>query len=103
MIQKVLQLVHDHYKEKLNLTDIAADLYINTSYLSRRFREEIGLSFSDYLIKYRVEVAKTLLYKYRDWSMQRIAEEAGFNSQNYFCRAFKKLTGLSPKEYQNQL
>ncbi|CCQ98661.1 Response regulator containing CheY-like receiver domain and AraC-type DNA-binding domain [[Clostridium] ultunense Esp] len=103
MIQKVLQIVHDHYKEKLNLSEIASELHINTSYLSRRFREDIGLSFSDYLLKYRIEVAKTLLHKNRDWSMQRIAEEAGFNSQNYFSSAFKKLTGLSPKEYQNQL
>ena len=58
VINAVIKLVRKHYKEPLKLSSIAEDLHINVSYLSRLFREEVGVNFSDYLLHFRIENAK---------------------------------------------
>ncbi len=100
LIQQVINQVQHRYFEQIRLSDIAKELHMNTSYLSRRFSEELGTSFSDYLLNYRIEVAKKLL-KEKDWSIQRVAEETGFNSQHYFSTVFKRHTRMSPKNFRN--
>ena len=101
LIQKVVKKVKQSYREPLKLSDIAVELHINPSYLSRRFGEELGVSFSDFLLNYRIKMAEVLLVKNRHWSIQRIADETGFNSQHYFSTAFKKVMNKSPKDYRN--
>ncbi|MBO8173542.1 MAG: AraC family transcriptional regulator [Bacillaceae bacterium] len=100
IIHQVIKRVQKRYAEQLRLSDVAKELHINNSYLSRRFSEEMGISFSDYLLNYRIEVAQKFL-KEKDWSIQRVAEETGFNSQHYFSTVFKKQTGKTPKDYRN--
>lgn len=100
LIQKVLNHIHQHFGERLHLFDLAESFHINASYLSRRFREEVGMSFSDYLIHYRIHMAKHYMLTKRDWSISRIAEETGFNTSHYFSKMFKKVTNLSPKEFR---
>lgn len=102
VVHEVIQLVKNNYKMSLKLSEIAMKLHINASYLSRLFSEEVGSSFSDYLLNYRIEKAKSLLLLQKNWSIQRIAEECGFNSQHYFSNAFKKITNCTPKEYRNK-
>ncbi|WP_339060380.1 DNA-binding response regulator [Tepidibacillus marianensis] len=99
-IQQVIEKVKEQYKEQINLADIAKELHINASYLSRKFSEELNTSFSEYLNQFRIEIAKKLLVEQKNWTIQRVSEECGFNSQHYFSTAFKKLTTLSPKDYR---
>lgn len=100
LIQKVLNHIHEHFPEKLNLSDLAQEFHINASYLSRRFSEEVGMSFSDYLIQYRIQMAKHFMLAKRDWSISRVSAEAGFNTSHYFSKMFKKITNLTPKEFR---
>lgn len=102
VISEVIKLVKKHYKEPLKLASIAENLHINISYLSRLFREEVGVNFSDYLLHYRIENAKKLLIQNKNWTILRVAEECGFNSQHYFSNAFKKIVSCTPKEYRNK-
>ncbi len=102
VIRKVIELVKYQYKDPLKLSSIAEKLHINVSYLSRLFREEVGVNFSDYLLHFRVDRAKKLLIRNKDWSILRIAEESGFNSQHYFSNAFKKIVRCTPKEFRNK-
>jgi two-component system response regulator YesN len=101
VIQKVMTIVKERYSEALKLYDLSQELYINPNYLSRLFSEEVGVPFSEYLLHYRVEMAKVLLHKQKYWSMQRIAEECGFNSQHYFSTTFKRLTNTTPLKYRH--
>lgn len=101
LVQKVVKKVEQSYGQPLKLSDIAEEIHINPSYLSRRFGEEMGVSFSDFLLNCRIEMARVLLIKNRHWSIQRVAEETGFNSQHYFSTAFKKTVNRTPKEYRN--
>lgn len=101
VIQKVIRIVKERYSEPLKLSDLSQELFINPNYLSRLFSEEVGVPFSDYLLHYRVDMAKVLLHKQKNWSMQRIAEECGFNSQHYFSTTFKRLTNTTPLKYRH--
>ncbi len=102
VVRSVIQVVKEQYKEPLRLSLIAESFHINVSYLSRLFREEVGVNFSDFLLNYRIEHAKRLLIQNRNWSILRVAEECGFNSQHYFSNAFKRIVRCTPKEYRNR-
>ncbi|GAE26740.1 DNA-binding response regulator [Halalkalibacter wakoensis JCM 9140] len=100
VVQKMIRIVQSSYQDSLKLSDIAKELHMNANYMSRLFSEEVGKSFSDYLLGYRIEMAKSLLVKHKDWSIQRVAEDCGFNSQHYFSTTFKKLVNQTPKAFR---
>lgn len=78
-------------------------LYMNTDYISKQFIQEIGIRYTAYLCKLRIDKAKTLIPMLGKKRLHRVAEEIGFgNSPQYFSRIFKKNTGLTPTEYLNQ-
>lgn len=99
-MQEVLSIIREEYHEKLSLSFVANRIHLNANYLSRKFYEEIGIGFADYLNAYRLEMAKKLLINQRDMSMAVIAEKAGFNSQHYFSAMFKKQFGVTPSEFR---
>lgn len=103
VIEKLITIIKERYQEPLRLTNLAEEFHFNPNYLSRLFSEEVGMSFSEFLLQYRIEMAKKLLAKQRDWSIHRIAESCGFSSQHHLSSSFKKHTQLSPSEYRNSV
>ncbi|MHC0039512.1 response regulator transcription factor [Pseudoneobacillus sp. C159] len=99
LVSEAIKIIHDQYNEKINLSSVANDIHVNPSYLSRRFSEEVGKSFSDYLIDYRIEMAKTLLHN-DQLTISQIAEMVGFNTLHYFSSIFKQKTGSTAKNYR---
>ena len=73
----------------------------NSKYISRRFREEIGVSFSGYLQSCRIHHACNLLME-TDRSVQEIAFGVGYRDALYFSKVFRKNVGMSPSEYRKQ-
>lgn len=84
---------------ELSLTKIAHLFFISSSYLSRIFKKETGISFIDYLTKLRIDEAMLLL-KNTDLMVYEVSEKVGIFDPNYFSTCFKKYTGLSPSEYR---
>ena len=70
-------------------------------YLSTKFKKETGMTLSQYIQEQKIGKAKSLL-KSTDRSILEIATYLGFSSQGYFQNVFKKLTGMTPKDYRNQ-
>ncbi len=99
IVSEALSVIHNNYMHKLNLSTVANEIHVNSSYLSRKFSEEVKMSFSDYLIDYRVEVAKTLLSK-ENYSISEIAELVGINSLHYFSSIFRRKVGMTAKNYR---
>lgn len=87
------------YKEDLTLQNAANEFKISPTYLSKLLRQELGLSFIDYLTQVRTKNAIMLLND-PFIKMYEVAEKVGYNSQHYFCTAFKKMMGISPIEYR---
>lgn len=93
------------YEEpELTLSELARRLSTNTSVLSKVVNQGFGMSFNDYINQFRVNALINLLKKgeHKKQTLLGIAYDCGFNSKATFNRAFKKMTGLSPKDWLSQ-
>lgn len=93
------------YEEpELTLSELARRLSTNTSVLSKVVNQGFGMSFNDYINQFRVNAVIDLLKKgeHKKQTLLGIAFDCGFNSKATFNRAFKKMTGLSPKDWLSQ-
>lgn len=100
IVAQARQYIYAHYAERdLDLTQVAANIGCNPSYLSRTMKQELGISFKDYLTMLRIRKAKNLM-RDRGLSLNQIAEKVGYSNQHYFSAAFKNCQGVSPSEYR---
>lgn len=102
LVQSSLKAIHKRFADKISLSDIASEVHANPTYLSRKFHEEVGVSFTEYLIQYRIHTAKRLLLANHNWTISDVAENSGFSSQNYFSTLFRKIEGISPTEFRDK-
>ena len=86
--------------ETICLNDVAAHVELNPSYFSNLFKAEMGMNFSEYLMKIRMEKAMQLLRNPKI-RIYEIGSMVGYEDAVSFGRAFKKFVGMSPKEYRN--
>jgi AraC-like DNA-binding protein len=100
-IKKCRDYVASHYRNKIYLEDAASEIGISSSHLSHLFKNEMGITFQDYVNRIRVNKACNLL-KYSDVPIAMIAEYVNFPNQSYFGKIFKKEIGMTPKEYRNR-
>ena len=98
-VEFVQKYVEEHYMDEVILGDLALVAHVSPSYLSTRFKKETGASFTEYLIRYRVNKAKNLL-KEKQNRCREVAENVGYKDYAQFSKIFKKYVGVSPKEYQ---
>jgi two-component system response regulator YesN len=96
----VMNYIHDRYTQDIRLEDVAAYVGLSPSYFSRMFKETYGMTFIDALTQIRIEEAKKRLNKGE--SVKEVAYSVGYHDPNYFTRIFKKVTGISPREYREQ-
>ena len=87
---------------KISIQDIAEDLGVSPSYLSRIFKRKVGLSPHEFLLYRRLERAKILLLN-TQLSIERIAEESGFNSHSHLTRYFSDYMGMPPSKYRKHM
>lgn len=100
IVKQAISYMEQHYKEKLQLTDVAEKVYVSHWHLSKLLNST-GKSFSDVLNEIRIENAKELM---EDSSLHiaDISEKVGFADTAHFSRVFKKYTGMSANEYRNR-
>ena len=92
------EYIYAHLKERITIEDLADELGVSASYLSRLFKKETGDSVSDYIRRQKIEMAKNLL-QYSEYSMIDIANRLSFSSQSHFIQQFREYTGMTPKKY----
>ena len=84
----------------LRITDIAARLATNRTYISAIVKSLSGDNFSNMINGYRIRYAQKLMLEHPEKSVTEIAEESGFSSRSAFYRNFKEMTGMSPAEWK---
>ena len=100
-IERCMDYISKHYKEKIYLKDMADSLGISSTYLSRIFSRETGMQLQDYINQFKVERAANLLI-YSEETIAYISEYVNFPSQSYFGKMFRKYKHMTPREYRER-
>lgn len=99
-IQKLQKYIEEHSHENISLEILSERVGLSPIYISRIFKERLGVNYIDFLTECRIEKAKKLL-RDPDKSIKEIAIDVGYHEPNYFSKVFKKVTSQSPKEYRH--
>ena len=100
---KVTAYILENYsKENLSISMIASNMYLSPNYLSLMFKQETGKTINQFITETRIERAKELL-KNEKLTLSNISLKVGYHDANYFSKAFKRETGISPKAYRENL
>lgn len=99
LVQQVIQYVEENIYDNITREEAANYVYINSSYLSRLFKEVTGESFSTYVLNKKMDIAIHLLQVERVM-VYEVADRLGYKDPSYFARVFRKHTGKSPSDYQ---
>jgi two-component system response regulator YesN len=99
VVRVAKEYIDNHYNEDISLERVADEIPVSPTYLSRLLKQEIGVSFIEYLTQVRIQKAIQLM---NDPAVKiyEIAECVGYSSQHYFCNVFKKVLNMSPEEYR---
>lgn len=98
-VQRALLYIDMNLASPISTRDIAQEQFLTPNYLSSCFKQEVGVSISDYLLERRVRLACQLLST-TQLSIQEIAAKTGMGDASYFSKQFKRLMGQSPLKYR---
>ena len=98
-VQKAICFIHDHLASEVTLEEIANAANMSRASLSLNFKMVTGIAPYEYLIIRRIEYALNLLRE-TNMSIMEISENCGFNNLANFNRVFKKMNGMTPREYR---
>ncbi|EGA68220.1 hypothetical protein VISI1226_15806 [Vibrio sinaloensis DSM 21326] len=97
---EILRYIDKNLSRTIREEDVAEYCHYSVTYFSKFFHKTIGVSFRDYLVLKRINLAKQLLTTERKEKISFIAFQCGYHDVSYFSRIFKKKTGLSPAVYR---
>lgn len=98
-VHLIEEYIRANYQKDIKLQEIAELFFLSREYISRRFKQEFNETITDYLTNIRIETAKELL-EHSSLRNVEIAEAVGYQNDKYFIKVFKKMEGMTPKEYR---
>jgi len=101
LVENFLNLVQSNYREQRGLEFYANKLFLTPKHLSKVMKETTGKSASDWIDDYVILEAKALL-KSTNMTVQQVGEELNFFEQSFFGKYFKRIVGVSPREYKRK-
>ncbi len=101
VIEQAKNILEKEYDQNFELERLADRVGMNASYISRLFKFKTGQTITDYLIGIRIAKAKELLIEHPDLKNYEIAEKVGYSDPVYFNKLFKKMCGMTPKDYKS--
>lgn len=101
IVQRMVSLVQQRYDQDITLEACAAELNFHPVYLSRVFKKEMGIPFSEYLAEYRMNLAKEWLDT-TTMKLSDISERLNYSNTTAFIRMFRKVVGMTPGQYRER-
>lgn len=101
-IHQIKQFIYDNSQKDISLDILAQRVDLSPIYISKMFKEKLGINYIDFLTDCRIEKAKKLLSN-SESSLKEITFEIGYHDPNYFSKVFKKMCGVSPKDYRKTM
>ncbi|WP_344909656.1 helix-turn-helix domain-containing protein [Amphibacillus indicireducens] len=102
VIKQIKQYIIDHSSEEISLDLLADRVGLSTIYISKMFKEKLGINYIDFLTECRIEKAKELIQN-PEKSIKEISYDVGYHDPNYFSKVFKKTTGISPMTFRERV
>lgn len=102
LVKQAAVYIDDHYFEEISLASLAEQFHVESSYFSKVFRQETGETIMVYITRTRMEKARTYM-KDPEINLTEIAFLVGYDDYTYFNRVFRKVMGMSPRDYRNTL
>ncbi len=100
LVEKAKHYINQHYMEKTcSLEQVAANVGVVPSHLSKLFRQKTGKTFTDYITQERLDAAKDLL-RHTNRKIHEISAQLGYGSTRHFSKIFRNSTGMLPTEYR---
>jgi two-component system response regulator YesN len=99
LLGEAIQYIRENFNENLSLESVSQQIFISPYYLSHLFKEELGITFLEYLTRIRMEEAKKMLLD-RTMTILDISNRVGYDDPGYFSKVFKKNMGISPSQYR---
>ena len=100
-VQFCCDYISSHVEDPITIALLASKAGYSDYYLSRKFREEVGMGIDDFIKEKKIEKAKVLLSS-THIPIYEISEKLSFGTRNYFSEIFRKTTGLTPLEYRKK-
>lgn len=98
-ISEAVHYIHQNYARAISLDEVAEFSNVSAAYLSKLFKEELEVGFTEYLTQIRLEESEKLLAD-TNMSVKDIAAAVGYPDEKYYSKLFKKITGIKPTEYR---
>lgn len=99
LLKHIVLFIREHINDKLTMSDLTSEACMSKTSFYRYFKRELGMSPNEFVLKERIKFAKSLL-KNPGIQINQVCFESGFDDCNYFIRAFKKIEGITPKQFQ---
>lgn len=99
LIQRARRMIEEYYSQGITMEEVARKLGVSPEYLSRQFKKETGISFTEEIRNVKVEKVKTLLLG-TSQNLTQIAAMTGFSDPKYMSKVFKEVVGILPAEYR---
>ena len=96
IMETVVEYIKENYMHEITLSEMARQSAVSPEHLSRIFKKELGIGFSEFLNNIRLQRAEFMIRNEEGRSISKIAYACGFNDSNYFSYRFKKLYGVAP-------
>ena len=94
-----LDLIYNNIYNGIRVQELADKLGLTPQYLSKLFKQEVGVTISDYIMSRRIQAAKNML-KFSDYTPLDIGNYLNFSSHSHFISCFRKHTGMTPRQYR---
>lgn len=101
-ISAVKAYIHEHLSGDLTLDHVSEQVFISPKYLSKLFKEETGIVYSEYVTNQRMERARELMTQ-REITVEQVASTVGYRTPAYFIKKFKEIHGCTPKNFMRNL
>lgn len=98
-VSQCIDYIYDNLHEKISLEDLAEVSGVSSSYISKLFHSEVGITIAQYIQKKKIEAAKNLLL-FTDYSITDISNYMQFSTESYFISVFRKFCGVTPKKFR---
>ncbi|MBP1965363.1 helix-turn-helix transcriptional regulator [Paenibacillus aceris] len=99
LLKAILGRLNKGWKEGCRLDDLAGELFLSKYYLCHFFKEEMGVTLQQYVVRKKITEAKKLLVL-TEWPVKEVCYQVGYQTTSHFIKSFKQVTGVTPEHFR---